>query len=251
VGRDSFQPVAVDCLPPELAVDLHRTRACAAAVAAKGQHARAHEPGGEAHARPSTDPLDLGRQEVAGTKPLEAAAVAALAGDSRCHRDADPRDAPSESSPIVVPLTRDSESSTVAEWVPPPGCDASASMRPSLAVASATVAVGGVASVAGTTIRAGSPPWPVAVPASGGGAGPAPERFAPVDIPVLVLAGGESPAYQQNAVAALCAVLPDARPSVVPGQRHQASDSESAISALRAGSSSALATSGSGSHSPT
>ena len=47
------------------------------------------------------------------------------------------------------------------------------------------------------------------------------ERFASVDTPVLVLAGGESPAYQQNAVAALCSVLPDARLSVVPGQRHQ------------------------------
>jgi pimeloyl-ACP methyl ester carboxylesterase len=47
------------------------------------------------------------------------------------------------------------------------------------------------------------------------------ERFASVDVPVLVLAGGESPAYQQNAVPALCSVLPDAQLSVVPGQRHQ------------------------------
>jgi pimeloyl-ACP methyl ester carboxylesterase len=46
-------------------------------------------------------------------------------------------------------------------------------------------------------------------------------RFAPVDVPVLALAGGESPAHQRDAVVALCSVLPHAQLRIVAGQSHQ------------------------------
>lgn len=33
-------------------------------------------------------------------------------------------------------------------------------------------------------------------------------RFAPIDLPVLALAGGQCPAHQRDAVVALCSILP-------------------------------------------
>ena len=50
---------------------------------------------------------------------------------------------------------------------------------------------------------------------------PLPEgRYAGVAQPVLVIAGGKSPAFMRNAQAAVAAALPDARLETLPGQTH-------------------------------
>ena len=50
------------------------------------------------------------------------------------------------------------------------------------------------------------------------------ERFASLDVPTLLLAGGDSPAAFGAAAAALEAALPASRTAVMPGQRHAAMD---------------------------
>ena len=50
------------------------------------------------------------------------------------------------------------------------------------------------------------------------------DRFASLDVPTLLLAGGDSPAPFAAATAALQAALPDCRTAVMPGQRHAAMD---------------------------
>ena len=52
----------------------------------------------------------------------------------------------------------------------------------------------------------------------------APERFASLDVPTLLRAGGDSPAPFAAATAALEAALPDCRTAVMPRQRHAAMD---------------------------
>jgi pimeloyl-ACP methyl ester carboxylesterase len=52
----------------------------------------------------------------------------------------------------------------------------------------------------------------------------APERFAALDVPTLLLGGGDSPAPFAAAAAALQAALPDCRTALMPGQRHAAMD---------------------------
>ncbi len=49
-------------------------------------------------------------------------------------------------------------------------------------------------------------------------------RFRAFAVPTLLLGGGDSPAAFQAANETLCAVLPDARIAVMPGQRHAAMD---------------------------
>lgn len=49
--------------------------------------------------------------------------------------------------------------------------------------------------------------------------------FAPVSLPVLVMAGGKSPAYMQNGMRHLADVLPNAQHLTVPGQTHMVKDS--------------------------
>ena len=48
------------------------------------------------------------------------------------------------------------------------------------------------------------------------------ERFRELAAPVLLLLGGESPAWAREATERLCAALPDARVSVLRGQGHAA-----------------------------
>jgi pimeloyl-ACP methyl ester carboxylesterase len=45
-------------------------------------------------------------------------------------------------------------------------------------------------------------------------------RWAEVRCPTLVVDGGKSPAWMRNAMAALAAALPNARPRTLPGQTH-------------------------------
>jgi len=52
----------------------------------------------------------------------------------------------------------------------------------------------------------------------------APERFASLNVPTLLLVGGDSPAPFAAAAAALQSALPDCRTAVMPGQRHAAMD---------------------------
>ena len=49
-------------------------------------------------------------------------------------------------------------------------------------------------------------------------------HFANVRVPVLVMAGGKSPAYMQNGMKQLAGVLPDARHVTLPGQTHMVKD---------------------------
>ncbi len=49
-------------------------------------------------------------------------------------------------------------------------------------------------------------------------------RFAEIETPVLALCGGESPAWARNAVAAVAALLPNARLVSLDGQTHAAAD---------------------------
>jgi pimeloyl-ACP methyl ester carboxylesterase len=49
-------------------------------------------------------------------------------------------------------------------------------------------------------------------------------RLAQIEIPVLALCGGESPAWARNAVAAIAALLPDVRLVSLDGQTHGAAD---------------------------
>ncbi|MBI2822003.1 MAG: MTH1187 family thiamine-binding protein [Acidobacteria bacterium] len=51
-----------------------------------------------------------------------------------------------------------------------------------------------------------------------------PERFARLQVPVLLLLGGNSPSYLKAATEALRAVLPDNRLAILPGQGHIAMD---------------------------
>jgi pimeloyl-ACP methyl ester carboxylesterase len=51
-----------------------------------------------------------------------------------------------------------------------------------------------------------------------------PERFAEVRVPTLLLLGGDSPPVFANAIEALSDALPDARVTVLSGQRHVAMD---------------------------
>lgn len=49
-------------------------------------------------------------------------------------------------------------------------------------------------------------------------------RLAQIEVPVLAMCGGDSPAWARNAVAALAALLPNARLVSLDGQTHGASD---------------------------
>jgi pimeloyl-ACP methyl ester carboxylesterase len=49
-------------------------------------------------------------------------------------------------------------------------------------------------------------------------------RLAQIAIPVLALCGGDSPAWARNAVAAVAALLPNARLVSLDGQTHAAAD---------------------------
>lgn len=49
-------------------------------------------------------------------------------------------------------------------------------------------------------------------------------RFQKIDVPTLLLLGGDSPAYFGAAVALIQSALADARTAVLPGQRHVAMD---------------------------
>ncbi|MEZ4503217.1 MAG: alpha/beta hydrolase [Dehalococcoidia bacterium] len=49
-----------------------------------------------------------------------------------------------------------------------------------------------------------------------------PERFASLDVPVLFLLGGDSPAFYTAATELACSALPNARIEVMPGQQHVA-----------------------------
>ena len=49
---------------------------------------------------------------------------------------------------------------------------------------------------------------------------PSPAEWASVDVPTLVIAGGKSDAWMQNANAALAAAVPGATYSVLEGQNH-------------------------------
>jgi pimeloyl-ACP methyl ester carboxylesterase len=49
-------------------------------------------------------------------------------------------------------------------------------------------------------------------------------QFAKVGVPVLVMAGGKSPAYMQNAMKQLAGVLADAEHVTLPGQTHMVKD---------------------------
>ena len=52
----------------------------------------------------------------------------------------------------------------------------------------------------------------------------APERFAALEVPTLLLTGGDSPSAFARAAVALETALPDCRTAVMPGQRHAAMD---------------------------
>ena len=56
----------------------------------------------------------------------------------------------------------------------------------------------------------------------GGGTAEPLRRWAPVDVPVLVAVGGDSPPHQHAAVQTLAAVLPHAEARTLPGQAHDA-----------------------------
>ena len=47
-----------------------------------------------------------------------------------------------------------------------------------------------------------------------------PGRYAGVDVPTLVIAGGKSPEYMRNAQAAISVAVPDGRLVTLPGQTH-------------------------------
>ena len=49
-------------------------------------------------------------------------------------------------------------------------------------------------------------------------------RLADIEIPVLALCGGDSPAWARNTVAAIAALLPNARLVSLDGQTHGAAD---------------------------
>lgn len=51
-----------------------------------------------------------------------------------------------------------------------------------------------------------------------------PERFRAVTVPVLLLVGGQSPAFLREGSEAVAAALPDARIAVLEGQQHVAMD---------------------------
>jgi pimeloyl-ACP methyl ester carboxylesterase len=51
-----------------------------------------------------------------------------------------------------------------------------------------------------------------------------PKRFADIDVPTLVLDGGESDDWARTAVAEVAALVPGGRRVSVPGQNHQVAD---------------------------
>ncbi len=51
-----------------------------------------------------------------------------------------------------------------------------------------------------------------------------PERFAGLQVPTLLLQGGDSPAYMRQATAAVDATLPNSTIVILPDQRHVAMD---------------------------
>jgi len=55
-----------------------------------------------------------------------------------------------------------------------------------------------------------------------------PARFAGIDVPALMLTGGDSPPGFRAAADAVAAALPDCRVVVMPGQRHAAMDTDPA-----------------------
>ena len=50
------------------------------------------------------------------------------------------------------------------------------------------------------------------------------KRFTNLTVPILLLLGGDSPAFFGAAIEALAAVLPNSRTVVLPGQQHIAID---------------------------
>jgi pimeloyl-ACP methyl ester carboxylesterase len=57
-------------------------------------------------------------------------------------------------------------------------------------------------------------------------------RFGKLDVPVLLMLGGDSSAYFSGAIDMIAAALPNARKTVLPGQRHVAMDTAPDLFAL-------------------
>jgi pimeloyl-ACP methyl ester carboxylesterase len=55
------------------------------------------------------------------------------------------------------------------------------------------------------------------------------ERFSRIAIPVLLLLGGDSPAFVSEGINAVHAAIPSSRVTIMPGQRHIAMDTAPAV----------------------
>ena len=47
------------------------------------------------------------------------------------------------------------------------------------------------------------------------------DHYAAISVPVLLIAGGNSPAYMQHAPTAIAAQIPDAETTILDGQTHE------------------------------